>query len=141
MRQKIFQSVFFIVLCLAFGGNALAQPIVVNNQSKSKNGVVCQPNIDQSKYNKRTLLNGVEIYEPKVDKASMSKAEDADMVTVTCQFVADEASYLNAGVMYVYNKDLSQLFYPDIALGHLMKMSSYVECLSENMISWPMQFV
>lgn len=113
MRQKLFHSVLFIVLCLAFGGNALAQPIVVNNQSMSKNGAVYQPNIDQSKYNKRTLLNGVEIYEPKTDNASISKAEEADMVTVTCQFVADEEFYLNAGVMEVYNKDLSQLFYPD----------------------------
>lgn len=115
MRTKLFHSVFFIVLCLGFfGGTVVAQPIIVNNQMKSKKNAVYPPNIDQTKYDKRTLPNGIEIYNPKSDKAWLQKQGEADMVTVTCKIEGDKAQYGDAGVMYVYNKDYPiTSFYPD----------------------------
>ena len=59
MRPKSFHSVLLFVLCLAFfGGSAMAQSIIVNDQMKSKKNAVYRSNIDQTKYDKRTLSNG-----------------------------------------------------------------------------------
>jgi len=127
MRQKIFHSVFFIVLCLAFfGGTIAAQPIIVNNQLKSKKDVAYRSNIDQTKYDKLTLPDGIEIFNPKRDKAPQREFGDADLVTVTCKIAGDEARYGDAGVMYVYNKDYPVTsFYPDYS-AEVFDPSTYV---------------
>ncbi len=112
MRPKSFHSVLLFVLCLAFfGGSAMAQSIIVNDQMKSKKNAVYRSNIDQTKYDKRTLSNGIELYNPKSDKAPQREFGEADMVTVTCKIEGDETLYDPLKV-WVYNNDFSRYFYP-----------------------------
>ena len=82
MRQKIFHSMLFIVLCLAFGISE-AHVIVVDTNNTYKN-VGAESNIDVTNYEKCTLANGKEIYTLKQNTSSkIMNAEEAELVNVT----------------------------------------------------------
>ncbi len=82
MKQRFIKSVLMVALCMAFGTTA-AQTIIVNNGNGGKN-VPVKPNIDMTKYDKRTLKNGNEVYTPKQNNSAKKlNAGEAEMVNVT----------------------------------------------------------
>ncbi len=109
MRQKIFHSMLFIVLCLAFAGNALAQPIVVNNQfAKNGKSRLIKPDIDLSKYEKRVLENGMEMYNEKKNQYSSKKIGDDGYATVTFKYQFNIADYWPNGCVIVYGDNIDR---------------------------------
>lgn len=121
MRQKIFHSVFFIVLCFAFfSGNAMAQSIIVNNQcAKNSKSKLLKPDIDLSKYDKRVLGNGMEMYNEKKNQYGSKKLGADDYATVTFKYQFNLADFWPNGCVIVYGDNIDRtVFWGDVDYGN-----------------------
>ena len=114
MKPKLFQSVLFIVLCLAFfGGNTTAQTIIVNDQLRGKSNWF-KSNIDLSQYDKRVLRSGMEMFNEKRNSFRTQKSEADDYATVTFKFQYDKLKYWPDGAVIVYGENIDRtVFYAD----------------------------
>ena len=103
MKHNFFKTVLMLVLCLVFGTSA-AQTIIVNNQTaNSKNNALFKPSTDLSKYNKRVVTDGVEMYSKKDNNSIRSKKVEADeYVTVTFKYQYDNTKIYPMGNVGVY---------------------------------------
>lgn len=105
MSTKLFQSVLFIVLCLAFGISE-ANVIVVDTNNTYKN-VGAESNIDVTNYEKCTLANGKEIYTLKQNTSSkIMNAEEAELVNVTFLCSYDGTSMMPGELITVNGDNL-----------------------------------
>ena len=106
MKHNFFKSVLMIVLCLVFGTSA-AHIIVVDNTQAGKN-VGVKPNIDMTKYEKRTLANGMEAYVPKHDISSKKlNAGEANFVNVTFLLSYDSSKMFPNGYVTIQGENFS----------------------------------
>ena len=106
MKPKLFQSVLFIVLCLAFGISE-ANVIVVDNNNTYKN-VSAKSNIDVANYEKCTFANGKEIYTLKQNTFSkIMNAEEAELVYVTFLCSYDGTSMMPGELITVNGDNFS----------------------------------
>ncbi len=107
MKHNFFKTVLMLVLCLVFGTSA-AHVIVVDNSHADKN-VGFKPNIDMTKYEKRTLKNGKEVYAPKHDISSKKlNADETELVNVTFLLSYDESAIHPCGDVIVNGENFSE---------------------------------
>ena len=106
MKQRFIKSVLMVALCMAFGTTA-AQTIIVNNSNGSKDAPV-KPNIDMTKYEKRTLKNGKEVYTPKQNISTKKfNAGETEMVNVTFKLSYDPLTMFPGGDITVTGDNFS----------------------------------
>ena len=105
MRQKIFYSVLWIVLCVMLGETTAAQVMVVNNADKSAR---VKPNIDMTKYEKRMLANGMEAYLPKHNNSFKKlNAGESNLVNVTFQLIYDSSKMFPNGYVTIMGENFT----------------------------------
>ena len=109
MKQRFIKSVLMVALCMAFGTTA-AQTIIVNNSNGSKDAPV-KPNIDMTKYDKRILKNGNEVYTPKHDNSIKKlNAEETELVNVTFLLSYDPSIMYSSGEMTISGNSIEDVW-------------------------------
>ncbi|MBQ0115589.1 MAG: hypothetical protein KBT10_06935 [Bacteroidales bacterium] len=103
--MKKFTKLVLAATIMAAAMPSAAQSIIVNNQLKSKASLVCRPNIDMSKYTKRTLAKNLEAYTPISKKV---KTKGDDLVTVTFMVNYDKSEMYPSGDLIITSKNYSE---------------------------------